>query len=56
LTPEAEKAQEILKTRKGDFCPIMIGVGHPKKGAFQKGRTRLPTKNLVFYERQGGTK
>lgn len=49
LTPEPEKAASILNLGKGDFCPIMVALGHGKKGAFKRERGRLPLGQLVTY-------
>lgn len=50
LTPEQHLSSKILRLRKGDQVPIMIGLGHEKKVAFQKKRERKPLRDLVSYE------
>ena len=55
LTPEADKVHEILDTREGDFCPIMIGID-TKRPAHSKRKNPDPSKKLVFIERHGGTR
>lgn len=50
LTPEQESSSKILRLRKRDQVPIMIGFGYEKKGAFQKKRERNPLHDSVSYE------
>lgn len=56
LTPEQNAVSKILKLKKGDIAPVMIGFGYEKKGAFQKKRERKELKELVSYEHYGRKK
>lgn len=50
LTPETKNTSRILRLRKGDAVPIIIGLGYEKKGAFQKPRERKELKEIVYGE------
>ena len=50
LTPEKNSSSKILRLRKGDLIPIMVGFGYERKEAFQKKRERKQLKELVSYE------
>lgn len=50
LTPEIESASKILKLRKEDGIPLMVGLGYEKKDAFQKPRDRKPLKEVIAGE------
>lgn len=54
LTPEQVSAKKILKIKKEDALPIIVGIGYKKKGSFQKKRERINLKKLVSYEFSGG--
>jgi len=55
LTPEQVKIKKVLKIRKNDLVPLMIGFGYEKKEAYQKKRVRISQENLVSYEYFGGS-
>lgn len=54
LTPKQSEISGILKVRKNDTLPLVVGLGYEKEGAFQKKRTRGDLKRLVSYEFFGG--
>ena len=56
LTPSQKVVSEILKIKKPDVCPLMVGFGYEKNGAFQKKRERHTINRLVSYEYMGGKK
>lgn len=54
LTPEMKNTSRILKLRKGDMVPLIVGLGYEKKGVFQKPRDRKELKELTYGEYFGG--
>ncbi|HIH39597.1 TPA: hypothetical protein HA219_02675 [Candidatus Woesearchaeota archaeon] len=56
LTPHQNKVKSILKIKKEDVVPLLIGFGYQKKGVFQKKRDRNGLKDVVSYELFGRRK
>jgi len=50
LTPRDEDTKRILKIKKGDQIPLIIGLGYEKKNTYHKNRTRKNLKELISFE------
>ncbi len=50
LTPEQEAVKKILKIKKEDHVPLLVGVGYEKKGVFKRSRKRRDLKSMVSSE------
>jgi len=50
LTPSQKEVKSLLKVKKEDAVPLLVGLGRQRKGAFQKKRERKELKDIVSYE------
>jgi len=56
ITPHQKEAKKILKIKKEDYVPLLLGFGYQDKKAFQKKRERNPIESITSYEYFGGRK
>ena len=56
ITPDQEEVKKILKIKKEDYVPLLLGFGYQSKKAFQKKRERNPMKSITSYEYFEGRK
>ena len=54
ITPTQVTAKLILKVKKEDIVPLIIGFGYQSKMAFQKKRERTKLSDIISYEYFGG--
>jgi len=54
LTPEERGALRVLRLKKGDSVPLIVGFGYEKKSVFQKRRERKNLHEIVSYDHYGG--
>jgi len=50
VTPTEADAKDILKVRKKDAVPLLVGFGYQKDKAFQKKRERKKLSEITSYE------
>jgi len=56
ITPNQEEVKKLLKIKKKDFVPLLLGFGYQSKKAFQKKRERDSIKSITSYEYFEGRK
>ena len=56
ITPSQEEVKKILKVKKEDFVPLLLGFGYQSKTAFQKKRERNSVESITSHECFGGKK
>lgn len=56
LTPDQEPVKKLLKIKKTDYVPLLVGLGYEKKGTFQRKKERKELKDILHYEYLGGKK
>ena len=54
LTPSQDIVKKILKVKKEDAVPLLVGFGYQDKKAFQKKRERKELSEITSYESFGG--
>lgn len=56
LSPTPKKVKELLKIKRKDYVPLLLGFGYQSQNAFQKRRVRNSIKSITSYEYFGGRK
>jgi len=49
-TTQPAKASRLLKTKSEDQVRLLVGLGHEKRGAYQKNRERNQLLDIAFDE------
>ena len=49
ITPNQEEVKKLLKIKKEDYVPLLLGFGYQSKKAFQKKRIRQELSEITSY-------